>query len=302
MQSWIVITNMLDPMLLRSFLAVVRNSNFTEAGAQLGLRQPTISGHIQRLEAACGRRLFLRDTHTVSLTPDGEAMVGFAGSVLETEERARQHFAGSRLRGHLRFGASEDLVLRGLPDILRTFTSANPEVDLELTVGLSGILHERLEAGGLDLILAKRRMGETHGELIWREPLVWFARPGTRLDETQPVPLILMTPPSITRAQAQEAMERHGCAWRVVCTSGSQSGVHAAVLAGLGIGPHARSLVPPGLVILPTGPGLPPLGEVEFVVVGRRRALSQPAAALSAVIQSNVDLLRERVVGRGGGV
>src|SRR3546814_12017134 len=82
------------------------------------------------LEAA-GRRLFARDTHRVALTADGEAMLGFARSILETGERARQYFEGSKIRGRLRFGVPEDFVLSGLPDILREFTRIHPLIDLE---------------------------------------------------------------------------------------------------------------------------------------------------------------------------
>jgi len=277
---------MLDPVQLRSFAAVARARSFTAAAARLGLQQSTVSGHVRKLEAACGRRLFVRDTHRVALTADGEAMLGFAGSVLDTEARARRHFAGSGLRGRVRFGASEDVVLRGLPAILRDFVRDHPRVEVELTVGLSGTLHERLDAGALDLVLAKRRAGEERGQVVWREPLVWFGAPGLRPDPAQPVPLILLAAPSVTRARALAALEAHGRPWRAACTSGSQSGVHAAALAGLGVGPHARSLVPAGLAELPPGV-LPPLGEVEFVLLGDRRAAApgNPAAALSAAIR-----------------
>jgi DNA-binding transcriptional LysR family regulator len=277
---------MLEPALLRSFLAVAELRGFSAAAARLGLQQSTVSGHVRRLEAGCGRRLFLRDTHRVALTPDGEAMLGFARSVLETEARARRHFAVSRLRGRLRFGASEDLVLRGLPEVLRDFTQAHPGVDLELTVGLSGRLHERLEAGELDLLFAKRR--GPAGRLVWREALVWVAGPGVLPPAGQPVPLILLAPPSVTRSRALEAMEAAGRAWRLACSSDSQTGVHAACRAGLGIAPHARSLVPPGLDLLPPGL-LPPLGEVEFVVLAR------PGAGGSAPAEALAGLIRQRL-------
>src|SRR3974377_1920259 len=67
--------------------------------------------------------------------------------------------------------------------------------------------------------------------------------PGPRTDPAQPLPLILYTPPSITRAMALEALERHGRAWRIVCTSGSLSGLRAAALAELGIILLARGLI-----------------------------------------------------------
>ena len=69
---------MLDPVLLESFLAVAQARSFSEAGRRLGLRQSTISQHIRKLEQAAGRRLFVRDTHSVAATADGEAMEGFA--------------------------------------------------------------------------------------------------------------------------------------------------------------------------------------------------------------------------------
>src|SRR5438270_4362775 len=101
---------MLDPVLLESFLAVTQTRNFTEAGRRLGLRQSTVSQHIRRLEEEAGRRLFTRDTHSVLPTADGEAMEGFARSILEANARARHYFAGSQPRGRVRFGASEDFV------------------------------------------------------------------------------------------------------------------------------------------------------------------------------------------------
>ena len=80
---------MLDPVLLESFLAVSQARSFSEAGRRLGLRQSTVSQHIRKLEDAAGRRLFVRDTHSVVPTADGEAMEGFARSILEANERAQ---------------------------------------------------------------------------------------------------------------------------------------------------------------------------------------------------------------------
>ncbi|MFD0141185.1 MULTISPECIES: LysR substrate-binding domain-containing protein [unclassified Streptomyces] len=284
---------MYDPAQLRTFLAVAQTLSFTQAARRLGVRQSTVSQHVRRLEDATGRPLFTRDTHSVELTEDGEAMLGFARTILQAHERAAAYFTGTRLRGRLRFGASEDFVVTRLPEILESFRREHPEVDLELTVELSGTLNARLEAGRLDLILAKRRTEESAGELVWQDSLIWIGAPRLRLDPDRPVPLIVFPPPGITRARALEALEGQGRAWRIACTSSSLSANIAAARAGLGVMAHTRGLVPPGLSQLPARAGLPDLGDVDFVLrKGRQRGKAQEAAdALAAAILAGGDRL-----------
>jgi DNA-binding transcriptional LysR family regulator len=280
---------MFDPVQLESFLAVAQTRNFTEAGRRLGLQQSTVSQHIRKLEASAGRRLFVRDTHRVTLTTDGEAMTGFAQTILDANQRARRYFAGSQLRGRLRFGASEDFVSTRLAELLRDFVRRHALVDLELTVGVSARLYDHLDAGELDLVLAKRRARDNRGQLVWRDRLAWVGAPGMQVEA--PVPLILYNAPSITRTVALEALERAGLTWRIACTSGSLSGLRAACLAGLGVTVHARGLMPEGLAEMPASLRLPELGDVEFVVLARSTPRG-PAAALAQAILENGDRLQ----------
>ncbi|MFI8347156.1 LysR substrate-binding domain-containing protein [Streptomyces sp. NPDC085596] len=287
---------MYDPTHLRTFLAVAQTLSFTQAARRLGLRQSTVSQHVRRLEEAAGRQLFARDTHSVELTGDGEAMLGFARRLLEVQEQAAAYFSGTRVRGRLRFGASEDFVLTRLPEILEGFRYDHPEVDLELTVELSGTLHERLAEGKLDLVLAKRRPEDPRGRLVWRDDLVWIGAERLRLDPDRPVPLIVYPPPGITRARALEALEAQGCPWRIVCTSGSLNGLIAAARAGLGVMAHSRRLIPPGLVRVPDRTGLPELGRIDFVLThGHRRGPAEEAAnALADAVLAGGERLRRR--------
>lgn len=259
---------MLHPDLLRSFLAVVDNGSFTGAGRALGLRQSTISQHVARLESALGRTLLARDTHRLALTPDGDALVGFARRVMDANGRMEGFFSGVALRGSIRLGTSEDFTLSALPEALGRFAAQHQSVDFQLTVGLSGVLYQAYDAGELDVIFVKRRRGDGRGRVAWRERLAWVARPGYVLEPSLPLPLVLYPPPSITRGLAIAALEESGRSWRVACTSGSLSGLRAAAEAGLGVAPHSGRLVPPGLAILPDGDGLPPLGGIEFVIIG----------------------------------
>lgn len=295
--------DLFDPTQLRTFVTVSQTLSFTQAAHRLGVRQSTVSQQVRRLEEAAGRLLFVRDTHSVTLTEDGEAMLGFARTILEANERAAHWFAGTRLRGRLRFGASEDFVLTRLPEILQAFRRDHPEVDLELTVDLSGPLQEQLAAGRLDLVLVKRHPGqgrpdEPHGRLVWRDRLVWIGGEGLRLDAHRPLPLVVFPPPAVTRARALEVLERHGRPWRVACTSGSLNGLVAAAGAGLGVMAHAQGMIPPGLVRVPARAGLPELGDVDVVLLygtrtvrggtarGSARALAEAILAAGDRLQS----------------
>ena len=279
---------MLDLTQLRSFVAVEQMGSFTLAAERLGLGQSTVSQHIQRLEAELGRKLLARDTHRVVLTGDGEALLGHARQMLLIEGEVRQLFAGNSLRGNLRLGVSEDFVTSQLPDVLEEFVRSHPSVDLELTVALSGVLYEMQDNGDLDLVLAKRRLGDVRGKLVYREPLVWLARDPDRIRKlAAPLPLIAFPTPSVTRAVALEALRRQQMPWRIVCTCGSLSGLTAAARAGMGVLVQPKSMAPAGL--LETAPGwLPTLEDVEFVLVPRKGADQLLVNALSDDILAKV--------------
>ena len=275
---------MLDPLLLRTFLIIAEGHSFSETSRRLAMRQSTVSDHVRRLEQCLGRQLFVRDTHSVALTPEGEALIGYARTILETTERAERHFAGAKLRGRVRFGASEDLVLSWLPSVLKAFMRDHPEVDLEFSIALSGTLTQRFEAGDLDIALCKRWPGETRGELAWRDDLVWIGPQTNEEPLTTPVPLILYPPPSITRSIALAALGQAGVPWRIACTSEALSGVVAAAKAGLGVALLARKLVPEGLAPIAPGATLPSLGMLDFILLRHPRAASPPVSELAAAI------------------
>lgn len=285
---------MYDPELLRTFLAVARSLSFTQAAEQLGSRQPTVSQQIAKLEKAVGRPLFVRDTRRVSLTADGEAMAGFARSILAAQEQAVGYFTGSGLSGRLRFGVTDDLALTQVPRILREFRQLYPRIDLELTVAQSENLQRRLGSGHLDVAFVKRTPGggDVHGQLVRRDRLLWASVAGPRLDADRPVPLVAYQAPSLSRSLAVEALERADRPYRLTCTVRGVNGVLAAVRAGLGIAVVARSLFPGDFVERPAADGLPRLGEIDLVLLRNPRAATAPAEALTQAIMASGDPIR----------
>lgn|SRR3954447_3703828 len=260
-----------DPAQLRTFLAVAETRSFTQAAARLGVRQPTVSNHVRRLEEATGRQLLARDTHAVTLTPDGEAMIGFAGAILAAYTPAQRYFAGPQPRGRVRLGMSDDLALTRLPEILRAFRSEHPLIDIELLVDQSGSLHRRLERNHLDVFLGKRPVDGPPGVLVRRDRLVWIGTPGAVVDPTRPVPLVLYPAPSISRTQMLAALDRDHRAYRTACLCRGFNGLVAAVSAGIGVSAVAASMIPASLAPLDGEHRLPRLGHIEVVLMTNPR-------------------------------
>src|ERR1700712_1647762 len=189
---------MFDPVLLTTFLAVAETHSFTAAGQRLGISQPTVSQHIRKLEDAAGRQLVARDTRDVRMTDNGDAMAGFARSILAAHSSAEAYFSGSAMRGRLRFGAADDPAITQLPRLLRHFRQLYPQINLELTVNQSTPLYRQLKSGRLDLIFIKRMADSDEGALVRRDSLVWVGHEKTVVDPDAPVPLIAYQAPIIS--------------------------------------------------------------------------------------------------------
>jgi|SRR5450830_347354 len=274
---------MFNPIWLKTFTTVAASSSFTEAGRRLGLTQSSVSDHIRRLEEHTARRLFVRDTHSLALTADGESLLVHARLILQAHERAEAQLNAPRLRGRVRFGTSDDLAMGPLPDMLAAFRNKHPEVELEITIGLTGELYERLDNGELDLIVGKRRPGEQRGQPMLRVPLVWLARPDTEVDLSQPLPLILLPESSVTRAAILATLGATGHHWRIVCTSSSHAGCMAAARGGLGLTVLPQTLASRELSLPLNHTSLPLFPDVEYVALTAKR-LSRPADTLLQIL------------------
>ncbi|HLX03851.1 MAG TPA: LysR family transcriptional regulator [Trinickia sp.] len=277
---------MLNPIWLKTFATVAACHSFTEAGRQLGLTQSSVSEHIRRLEHSVGRRLFVRDTHSLAMTPDGEAMLAHASVILQAMARAESQFRGPRLKGRVRLGSSDDVALGPLPAVLAAFRNAHPDVELEITIAMTGKLYELLDAGSIDLMVGKRRVGGRRGVPLFASRLEWLAKTGTLVDLTQPLPLILVAEPSVTRAVVLDALAEKGVRWQVVCTSSSYAGCVAAARGGLGVTVRSQYLAARGLTPPVNIASLPPLPDVEFICLAAKR-LSRPAGTLLQLLQES---------------
>jgi DNA-binding transcriptional LysR family regulator len=84
-----------NPRLLRCFVAVAEERHFGRAAERLFVAQPALSRSIQRLERTLQRKLFVRTTRRVELSPSGLRLLGPAREVLASLDDLAAKLAGT---------------------------------------------------------------------------------------------------------------------------------------------------------------------------------------------------------------
>ncbi|GLQ60710.1 LysR family transcriptional regulator [Gluconobacter japonicus] len=282
----------LDPMHLRSFLAVAETLHFTSAAQTLGFSQSTISQHVSRLEEQLGTRLLARSTKAVRLTDDGMALVSLGQRLLQVESNLFAYFRKGIPRGTIRLGVTEDLLLTRFPEILGTFRAAHPSLQITMTVGLSASLTRLLENDEIDLLCGMRRSSETHGQKLWTEELRWFGPEETLPEKGASLPLVTFPEGSVTRRLAIEALNRAGQSWHIAFTSSNLSAILAAVRAGYGITAQPSFLSGTEGLSVYQPDSLPPIPDVDFIAATRHQTAQGPEDLLIRTLCDHISRLR----------
>jgi DNA-binding transcriptional LysR family regulator len=280
--------------LLRSFVTIVDSGGFTRAAERLDRTQSTVSLHIKRLEDGLGIRVFDRDGRTIALTPDGEVLLTYARRILTLANEACARLMERDVGGIVRLGTPEDFATTHLPDVLRRFSRAHPQVRLEVNCDFTVNLLDGFARGEYDLVLCKREPqggggGGGDGIKVWREPLVWVASDRLDGDPAAPVPLVLAPYPDIYRKRALDALDRCARPWRIAYTSPSLAGVQAAVRAGLGVTILPKEMIAAGFHIVGAEHGLPDLADTEIALYRAPGALPKAAELLAEHIVRSLE-------------
>lgn len=237
---------LLESDVLKTFIGIAESGSFTRTAKQVFRTTAAVSQQIKRLEQTLGSCLFLRERRRVCLTPEGELLLGYARRLLQLNEEAVAHFLTPRLAGSVRFGSAFDIGVGALPELLAQFSLSHPTVQVEVSVGRSSELIQRLDDGELDLILinsGNHGIDDSRGEIISSESLVWVGRDGGLAVKRDPLPLALASNGCAWRRAALDGLERSGRRYRIAYSSEQCAGQEAAVLADLAIAAFPASLV-----------------------------------------------------------
>ncbi|MEF2279304.1 LysR family transcriptional regulator [Deinococcus sp. YIM 134068] len=161
---------------LRHFVALAEEEHFGRAAERVFVVQQALSNSIRNLEDEVGVPLVLRTTRRVQLTPAGrEFLIGARETLAQagqTVERARRAARGEV--GRLTVGFVGGLAFGGLPEIVRAFREAFPNVSVDLRELTAQEQEAALRGGQIEvgLMLLPVRDPGLDSRPLWRQPLV----------------------------------------------------------------------------------------------------------------------------------
>jgi DNA-binding transcriptional LysR family regulator len=256
---------------LRHFLAleaVAREGSFGKAASALGYTQSAVSQQIATLERIVGHRLIERPggPKPVSLTAAGRLLLRHADAIAARVAAAQADLAAlaEGQAGTLRVGVFQSVGQRILPEVMRRFVAAWPQVDVTLTESSDDLeLLSLVERGELDLTFADLPLtdGPFESVELLRDPFVLVVPAGSPLARRETAPswremaeLDLIGHKHCRTLTQMESEARH--ALRFVFRSDHNQTVQALVSSGVGSALVPRLTMDPEdesteLIILP---------------------------------------------------
>lgn len=138
---------------LKYFLVIAREENFTRAAKQLHITQPTLSRQIAQLEDELGVQLFERNNHKIILSEDGMLLKRRAQEIISLADKTKQDFLykDEHLEGVITIGCGEFQATKCLTDCIVVFRKEHPYVKYELYSGNTTNIKDNIERGLIDL-------------------------------------------------------------------------------------------------------------------------------------------------------
>jgi DNA-binding transcriptional LysR family regulator len=289
----------IDAEQLDAFVTFAEHMNFTRAARARGVSQPALHTQVKKLSEALGVALYVRRGGKLSLTADGQRVLGFGRDARERMRAFVAELSHREVRGPLLLCAGEGAYLYLLGEGIRRFAGRG-EADLRLLV--------RDHEGTVEAV----RTGEAHlgvasldappeglrAEVITEVGQVIVLPAGHRLAGSAAVRLRdlagerLVVPPvgRPHRTMIAQALRAAGVSWRAgVEASGWELLVRFAEV-GLGLAiVNAFCRVPDGMVARP----MPELPVRAYHLLQRPDAARQgPVASLAAALRETANAWR----------
>jgi molybdate transport repressor ModE-like protein len=250
------IVDALDPARLRLLVEVGRRGSVSAAAVACRIGQPSATKQLQRLEGAVGTKLVERHGRASRLTEAGSVVAVHAQRVLDTLDSMQEDLRalGAAERGTLALAASTTPGTYVLPAVLRRFADGHPGIDVDVVIGSSTWVTERVARREVQLGLASEvdlPDGVT-AEPFLDDEIVGVAAPGDRsasvhgsaqIRALAQHTLLVREPGSSTRSVSERYLARAGYRPAKRWELDSNEAIKRSVAAGLGVGFLSRLVV-----------------------------------------------------------
>lgn len=281
---------------LEALYWIWRLGSFTAAAERTHSTQSAISMRIRDLEQTLGQELIDRTARAARLTAKGQELVGYAERVMDLMAEIKARIGDPTIvSGVVRVGAAEYVALTWLPDLVRELNARFPRVTLEMTVGLTLSLLEKLRGGEIDLALLPGPVAQPglRSTSLGFVEFAWMASPSLEIPTHRVTPrdldnwpLLTLSKSSNQYATLERWFDESGAAGRRADTCNSLSVLASWTIAGLGIGYlpvrlFAQEVRDGRLRIIDV---TPKLADLEYLAVVDRRhpqPLAQSVAELA---------------------
>ena len=289
---------------IRAFVRVAELGSITRASRELGIVQPALSRHIQRIETELGMALLIRLPRGVQLTLEGRRFLQHSRRILHEVAQATSTLAAeSECAGRVTVGLSPTLAPLLSPGIIERCSLSFPAVTLKIAEQFTRHMIGDMLNGQYDIALLTNPPPSRSFAMVpvLTEPLVVVTGPQRRgiapalsLDELANTPLLITEG---FHALAEDQLACHGIALRIAVEIDAIEAIRRMVIAGLGSSilpvSSVKEDVEAGRMSAASVAGVELTRSLVLVTMGEER--SSPAVrAVSGLILAEMEALAQR--------
>ena len=285
---------------LRSFCVAARVRSISRAADILGIGQPTVTTHVQKLEAEMGTVLFDRVKRPIQLTTAGETLAKLASPLVDGIDALADKTADADRNAPVAIASTPDIIPHTLLRVVRVFLARHPHIPLRVSSKNRLDVLEMVVDGDVDVGIVQTfepddRL-EFEGMFVFERVLITPAghplldQPLESLAQLAEWPLILMSAGTHTRDILERELNRRGVDYEVIVELDSLDMIKRYVALGLGISVGPRLCIEP--------PDEKELGIVSLsnlLPVDQAGIITLRGKSLSAATQSFMSVMRDTV-------
>ncbi len=143
----------MDIRILRYFLTVAKEQNFTKAAEKLNITQPTLSRQLAAFEEELGTALFIRESRSITLTEAGILLKRRALEIIDLEEKILDELKVKEglIEGTITIGCGEFAAVEALAEICKVYKQKYPMVQIVLHTATADSVYEMMNQGLVDI-------------------------------------------------------------------------------------------------------------------------------------------------------